>query len=29
VPFAPLPPVEQRIPKTIWTGGAGQDAKMK
>jgi len=29
VPFALLPPVEQRIPKTIWTGGAGQDAKMK
>jgi hypothetical protein len=28
-PFAALPPVEQRIPKTIWTGGAGQDPKMK
>ena len=28
-PFPPLPPVEQRIPKTVWTGGAGQDPKMK
>jgi hypothetical protein len=28
-PFPPLPPAEQRIPKTVWTGGAGQDPKMK
>jgi len=28
-PFPPLPPVEQRIPKLIWTGGPGQDPRMK
>ncbi len=28
-PFPPLPPAEQRIPKTTWTGGAGQDPAMK
>jgi hypothetical protein len=29
VPFPLLPPVEKRIPKLAWTGGAGQDATMK
>lgn len=29
VPFPALPPPEQRIPKISWTGGAGQDPKMK
>jgi hypothetical protein len=28
-PFALLPSGEQRISKTVWTGGAGQDPKMK
>jgi len=28
-PFAPLPSVEQRLPKTVWTGGPGQEADMK
>jgi hypothetical protein len=27
--FPPLPPPEQRIPKTVWTGGPGQDPAMK
>ncbi len=27
--FPALPPVEQRIPKLIWTGGPGQDTSMK
>jgi len=28
-PFPPLPPVEKRIPKLVWTGGPGQDPNMK
>jgi hypothetical protein len=28
-PFPPLPPVEKRIPKLAFTGGAGQDPAMK
>jgi hypothetical protein len=27
--FPPLPPVERRIPKLVWTGGPGQDPNMK
>ncbi|HUY14938.1 MAG TPA: glycoside hydrolase family 172 protein [Terriglobia bacterium] len=28
-PLPPLPPVERRIPKLVWTGGPGQDPNMK
>jgi len=28
-PLPPLPPVEKRIPKIVWTGGPGQDPSMK